>query len=169
LESSKKIRVWLASSFILLRSGLRALLTDCPSLECIGESELDSDALARIVAAQPDVLILDVDAHTHTTNAILTQLTSKISATQVIALSATGDKQFVLHLLEHGVHGYISHAEATTELIRAIEAVAQGDVFLCPSASGALLSEYRKRACRHPQDGQASGHHSTSRNIHPKT
>jgi DNA-binding NarL/FixJ family response regulator len=71
LKPSKKIRVWLASNFILLRSGLRALLTGRPTLKCIGESELGGDALERIEEAHPDVLILDVDAHDRRTNVVL--------------------------------------------------------------------------------------------------
>ena len=168
MKPLKKIRVWLASSFILLRSGLRAVLMDCPTLECIGEGGLDGDALASIAAAQPDVLIVDLDLHDHWVRTVLKRLVDKTPDTRIIALSATGDKRFVLRLLRYGVLGYISHAEAPTELIRAIEAVARGDVFLCPSASVALLSEYRKRASQHTQNGQGSGRQSKSQGVHPK-
>jgi two-component system response regulator NreC len=118
----------------------------CPLLECVGKSALDADALERIVTAQPDVLIVDLDAHNRRSKAILNCLGRQTPNTRVIALSATSDRRFVLRLLRYGVLGFISHAEAPAELRRAIEAVARGDVFLCPSASGILLSEYRKRA-----------------------
>ena len=158
----------MASSFILLRSGLRAVLMDCSTLECIGESALDADALSNIAAAQPDVLIVDLDVHDRGIKTVLKHLESKTPDTRVIALSATGDKRFILRLLRYGVLGYISHAEATAELISAIEAVARGDVFLCPSASVALLSEYRKRAWQRTQNSQGSGHQPKSQGAHPK-
>jgi len=157
LKPSKKIRVWLASNFMLLRSGLRALLTGRPTLKCIGETGLGGDALELVEKAQPDVLILDVDLHDRRANAVLKRLSSKTPATRIIALSVAGDKRSILRLLRCGVHGYLSHSEATAELVKAIEAVAQGDVFLCPSASVALLNEYRKRARRRAKGGAPAG------------
>ena len=101
---------------------------DCPTLECIGEGGLDTDALESIAVAQPDVLIVDLDVHDRRIKTVLKRLVSKTPDTRIIALSATGDKRFVLRLLRYGVLGYISHAEATAELIRAIEVVTyQGD------------------------------------------
>jgi DNA-binding NarL/FixJ family response regulator len=142
---------------------------DCPTLECIGEGGFDGDALEGIAVAQPDVLIVDLDIHDQRIRTVLKRLVSKTPGTRIIALSATDDKRFVLRLLRYGVLGYISHAEATTELIRAIEAVARGDVFLCPSASVALLSEYRKRAWRHTQNSQGSGRQPKSQGARRKT
>jgi DNA-binding NarL/FixJ family response regulator len=168
LEPSKKIRVWLASNLMSLRAGFRALLADCLALECVGESELYGDGLESIEKAQPDVLILDINSHDRKTNAMLKRLTGRIPATRIIALSASGDRRFVLRLLRRGVHGYITHGEASVELIKAIEAVAQGDVFLCPSASGVLLTEYRKRARRRTSGSLAAGCQPTSKRVHLK-
>jgi DNA-binding NarL/FixJ family response regulator len=152
---------------ISLRAEFRALLTDCLTLKYVGASELRGDWLESIENAHPDVLILDIDAHDRRMNAMLKRLTGKTPATRIIALSASGDRHFAMRLLRHGVHGYITHGETSVELIKAIEAVAQGDVFLCPSASGALLSEYRKRALR-TQSGLAAGCQPTSRRVHPR-
>jgi DNA-binding NarL/FixJ family response regulator len=115
-------------------------------LECIGESDLSGDALVRIQAARPDVLVLDIDAHDRRTTWVLKRLARTIPRTRVIAHSATGDKRFVIRLLRQGVQGYVSQPEIETELAKAINAVMHGDVFLCPTASGALVSEYRKHA-----------------------
>ena len=131
-------------------------MTGCPSLECVGQSDLSCEALGRIEAAQPDVVILEIDAHDRRINRTLKRLASSIPAARIIASSSTDDRHFVMRLLRHGVHGYLSKAEMETELLRAITVVMQGDVFLCPMASGALVSEYRKRSqARRP--GSADG------------
>jgi DNA-binding NarL/FixJ family response regulator len=148
-----KIRVWLASN---LESSLSStVLTGCPSLKCVGQSDLSCDALKRIEATQPDVVILEIDAHDRRINRILKRFADTIPAMRIIAHSPTDDKRFVMRLLRHGVHGYLSKLEIATELTRAITTVMQGDVFLCPTASGALVNEYRKRSQTRRRTGSA--------------
>jgi two-component system response regulator NreC len=120
------------------------MLRKCSSLECIGTSDLGGDALKHIELARPDVLLLEIDAHDRRTTHILTRLASSIPTTHIIAHSPNASKRFVIRLLRAGVQGYLSDADLDTELIRAISIVMQGDVFLCPTASGALVSEYLK-------------------------
>jgi DNA-binding NarL/FixJ family response regulator len=146
LKTLDKILVWLASNCGSTQSSQSTLLAGYPMFKCIGESNLSCDALERIEAAQPDVLVLDIDAHDRQTTWVLKRLARTIPHTRIIAHSATGDKRFVMRLLRQGVQGYVAQHEITTELAKAINAVMQGDVFLCPTASGALVSEYRKHA-----------------------
>ncbi len=109
------------------------------------KSDQSTLALARICQAHPDVLVLDVDVCNRRMHTVVRQLLATTPALHIVALG-TANKRVVLHLLRNGVQGYISRRELATELARAIQAVAQGDVFLCPSASNALLDEYRKHA-----------------------
>ncbi len=139
-----KIRVWLASNSESCPA--RPRLTGDSALEWIGQSDLSGDALTRIEATQPQVLVLGTDSHDRRLNRILKRLTSALPATRIIVYSQSQDKRFVMRLLRQGVHGYLSKVELDTELTHAIQIVMQGNVFLCPSASGALVREYRKRA-----------------------
>lgn len=116
------------------------------AIECIGESDLSCDALKRIQAARPEVLVLDIDSRDRRTTWVLKRLARTLPCTRVIAHSASGDKRFVLRLLRQGVKGYVSRPEIANELAKAIHAVIRGDVFLSPTASGALVSEYRKHS-----------------------
>jgi DNA-binding NarL/FixJ family response regulator len=92
------------------------------------------------------VVILDIDSHDRRTNRILRHLASSIPTARIIAHSRASSKRFVMRLLCLGVKGYVSGKEIVNELPEAIKAVMQGGVFLCPTASGALVNEYRKRA-----------------------
>ena len=89
------------------------------------------------------MLVLDVDVCNRRMHTLVRQLLATTPALHIVALD-TANKRVVLHLLRNGVQEYISRRKLATKLARAIQAVAQGDVFLCPSASNALLDEYRK-------------------------
>lgn len=141
-----KIRVWFAGNSIGITSEFDHLLANCATFEWIGKSDQSLPAIARISQAHPDVLVLDVATGDRRLSIILQHLLEKTPALHIVALGAANDKRVILRLLRHGVQGYISRDEIATELTRAIQAVAQGNVFLCPSASIALLNEYRKHA-----------------------
>ena len=115
---------------------------------CVGQSDLSRDSLKRIEAARPDVVLLEIEAQDRRVNRILTRLNDTIPATRIIVLSPTSNKQFVMRLLRHGVDGFLSGPEIETELKRAITVVTQGEAFLCPTASGALVTEYRRHSRR---------------------
>jgi two-component system, NarL family, response regulator NreC len=135
------IRVLLASDFVLLRSGLRALLADCESVEVVGESAVDGQTAERVRELQPTLVILGVSSDDK--NVFETIGKMGAPTTQVVVVSPIQDPGFVMRLLRAGVHGYLSNQEAPAELVRAMDAVARGEVFLCPSASKALLAEYK--------------------------
>jgi DNA-binding NarL/FixJ family response regulator len=123
----------------------RALGSGCVPVEWIGRSDLSNDALDRIEAAKPDVIVLAFDAHDRRVNYVLKRLKLNLPDTRLIALTATNNKRFALRLLRRGIHGYLSQPEVAS-LLPAIQAVMLGDIYLSPTASGALLTEYRKRA-----------------------
>jgi two-component system response regulator NreC len=136
-----KIRVLLVSDFVLLRSGLRALLADCENVEVVGESAVEGDTAVSVQKLQPSLVLLGISNGEEDVFKTIKDL--RTPGTQIMAVSSIQDSDFVLRLLRAGVHGYLSNQEAPAELVRAMDAVARGEVFLCPSASKALLAEYR--------------------------
>ena len=136
-----KIRVLLVSDFVLLRSGLRALLADCTNVQVVGESAVEGETARQAQELQPNVVILGISKDGE--DVFKTIKDFGTLAAQIVAVSPNQDSDFVLRLLRAGVHGCLSNQEAPSELVRAMDAVARGEVFLCPSASKVLLADYR--------------------------
>src|SRR3990167_394134 len=55
-----------------------------------------------------------------------------------VALSAYSDQQYVLDMLNAGASGYVTKAEASDELLRAIRTVLSGRTYLCPDVAGVV-------------------------------
>lgn len=145
-----KIRVFLVSDFVLLRSGLRALLADCPNVLVVGESAAQGETPFHVHELEPSVVVLGISKDGEEVFKAIKQLPPDMP---IVAVSPVQDSDFVMRLLRAGVHGYLSHQEAPAELVRAMDAVAKGEVFLCPSASKTLLAEYRGSLGTRPSAG----------------
>ena len=66
------------------------------------------------------------------------QLLALMPQVKVVALSAYADQPYVLEMLQSGACGYVTKAEASDELLRAIRTVLQGRTYLCPDVAGVV-------------------------------
>ncbi len=138
-----KISVIVISDFVLLRSGLHALLARSEQVDVRGECGLGATAVQLVHEKKPAVLVLDMsDCETPATET-LQDLRRQASDLPIVAISPSADRELILELLRYGVRGYLSNREAEAELVRAVETVAGGEIYLCPRACDALLEGYR--------------------------
>ncbi len=138
-----KVAVYIVSNFILLRAGLVALLNSSPNVQVVGDSDLQEDTAARVCASGADVAILEIEENEQ---AVFQAIKALCPETRVIVVSRSSDPDLFLSLLRAGVNGCLSEREAPSDLARAVDAVSQGEVFLCTSASHTLLDSYRAQA-----------------------
>jgi len=61
---------------------------------------------------------------------------------RLVALTEHVEDSFVLDALEAGFRGYVSKVQAVTELVRALEEVSRGSVFLSPGLSDVVVERY---------------------------
>lgn len=139
------IRVLIADDHAIMREGLRAILATNPDLEVIGEAGTGRQAVEVAAARMPEIVIMDVTMPDLNGIEATRRILAAHSRTKVIALSAYAEKQFVLAMLEVGASGYVVKVDASTELLRAIEAVHRGRKYLCSQVADAVVDSYLAR------------------------
>jgi DNA-binding NarL/FixJ family response regulator len=110
------------------RQGLRALLDTVPDLTVVGEAH-DGDSAVRAAAAlQPDVVLMDLNMPG--TNGV--DATRRILHTSphigVVVLSMVEDNDSIFAVLQAGARGYLLKGARKADILRAIHAVADGEV-----------------------------------------
>jgi adenylate cyclase len=139
------IRVVLGDDNVLVREGVRALLTATEGIDVVGVAEDAPSLLAAALEHQPDVVITDIKmppnfqlegiecAH---------EIRQKLPGTGVVVLSAHDDEAYALALLGGGDHGlaYLlkDRLGQGDELARAIREVAAGGSAIDPTIAGRL-------------------------------
>lgn len=137
-----KIRVLIVDDHTLFRESLRSLLQSGNNIEVVGDAGDGLEAITEAAQLRPDVVLMDIAMP----NINGLQATRRIKrgnpSIKVLALTMYETDQHIREMLRAGASGYIPKRAPAKELISAIQAVYQGDAFLCPSTAKKVIDGY---------------------------
>jgi DNA-binding NarL/FixJ family response regulator len=128
----------------MIRAGIRSLLTSADDIDIVGEAANGEEALDFIQTNPVDVLVLDIKMPRVDGLEVARQLKTRETATKILALSAYGEREFVLSMFDAGVDGYLLKEEAPDTIIEAIRSIANGGQGWFSRKVSAALTEYLK-------------------------
>jgi DNA-binding NarL/FixJ family response regulator len=126
--STDPVRVVVVDDHPMFRSGLRTMVEDSPVLELVGEADGGELAVEVCTATSPDVVLMDI--HMPGTSGIdaTRRLVDAGSTTRVLMLTMLEDDTSVFAAMRAGARGYILKGSAPDDIVRAVRAVAAGEV-----------------------------------------
>jgi two-component system, NarL family, response regulator DevR len=137
------IRVLVVDDHALVRLGLITLIDDQPNLKVVGEAGSAAEALRLVEQLQPDIVLMDIRLPGVGGIEATQQITSRFPDSKVIILTSFADDRLILRAVQAGAAGYVLKQADNLELLRAIEAVAQGKALLDPGITARLLNQMR--------------------------
>jgi DNA-binding NarL/FixJ family response regulator len=140
----KKISVLLADDHMIVRQGLRSLLSLEPDIEVLGEAENGRQAVQLVARLKPDVVVMDIAMPQLNGLEATRQIIKEKVSTKVIILSSYSDDELIQQLTEAGITGYLIKQTAANDLINAIRETHKGNAFYSPSISKRLFDYYRQ-------------------------
>jgi DNA-binding NarL/FixJ family response regulator len=136
------IRVVVADDHPMVRDGLRALLTSLPGMQLVGEAATGREAVRAAVTGHPDVLVMDLHMPEVDGVAATAEITRVAPATAVLVLTMLDDDESVFAAMRAGARGYLVKGAGQTEIVRAITAVASGEVIFGPGVARQVLAYF---------------------------
>jgi DNA-binding NarL/FixJ family response regulator len=135
------IRVVLADDQALVRSGLRALLTNSDDVQVVGEASDGREAIAVVTRTQPDVVLMDVRMPGVDGIAATQRITSdqRLSEVAIIMLTTFDDDDQIFAAIRAGASGYLLKDAEPDDLREAIRVVAAGDALLSASITRKVM------------------------------
>ena len=137
------VRVLLVDDHAVVRQGLRMFLSLDPDLEVVGEATDGRDALHKVRASSPDVVLMDLLMPVMDGVAAIGAVKAEHPDVEVIALTSVLEDALVVGAVQAGAVGYLLKDTQADELCRAIKAAAEGQVQLAPEAAARLVREVR--------------------------
>jgi DNA-binding NarL/FixJ family response regulator len=138
--SETPIKVFLVDDHRLFLSGVRSELGE--EFEIVGTASEPAAAAADIVAARPDVVLLDVHMPGGGGRAVLEAVHRDHPEIRFLALSVSDAAEDVIAVIRAGARGYVTKSISPADLSAAIRRVNEGDAVFSPRLAGFVLDAF---------------------------
>ena len=144
------IRILVADDHAGFRSGLDALLATQPDLRVVGDAATGDEAVARALALQPDVVLMDLNMPGIDGIAATRRIVDSSPHIAILVLTMADHDAAVFDALRAGARGYLLKGADRAELTRAIRAVASGEAIFGPDVARRLMAYFADAPVRAP-------------------
>ena len=139
------VKVFLVDDHEVVRRGLMELLDADPDLDVVGEADSVAQALARVPALRPDVVVLDIRLPDGSGIELCRELLSRLPDIRCLMLTSYTDDDAMLDAILAGASGYVVKDIRGRELTQAVKDVGAGKSLLDNRAAAALMTKLRTR------------------------
>jgi DNA-binding NarL/FixJ family response regulator len=141
-----KIDIVITDDHKLFRKGIAALLEDLEMVNKIYEAGNGEELLRLLKETKPlpDLILLDLNMPEMDGFEATKKLKKQFPEVKIIILTMEDDEQFILHLVNEGVNGYLNKSADTDEVELAIEKVMKMDFYFPDEISKLIFSNLKK-------------------------
>jgi two-component system, NarL family, response regulator DevR len=137
------LRVFLVDDHEVVRSGLRALVEAGGDIAVVGEAGTVAEALARIPATKPNVVVLDVRLPDGSGIEVCREIRSDHKEIACLMLTSYADDEALFAAIMAGAAGYLLKRVGSTDLVDAIRRAGDGQSLLDPALAERALDRLR--------------------------
>jgi DNA-binding NarL/FixJ family response regulator len=124
------IRVVIVDDHRLVREGLRRILAAEAHVEIVGEAADGLQAIGVVSDLKPDVVLLDINMPEMDGIEAIPAIREESPEIKPLMFSAYMDEATIFRALKAGAKGYLLKDAASCDLIKAIQAVHRGEVWV---------------------------------------
>ncbi|HWP43383.1 MAG TPA: response regulator transcription factor [Blastocatellia bacterium] len=145
ISMSSPTRVMLVHHHRILRAGLRLLIEGHSGFSVVGEAGNPSEAVSIVRREQPDIIVLDLVTEPAPWIDLIPKLLSISSSSRILALADEGAPDLNMQVVQQGAMGLVFQNEPPDVLIRAIEKLQAGQVWLERTLVANVLAQISRR------------------------
>jgi DNA-binding NarL/FixJ family response regulator len=141
LDGKRPIRVMLVDDHRSVLSGLEKLIEgEWPKMQLVAKATSGASALALVADERPDIVVLDLDLGGEDGAELIPQLI-QATPTRVLVLTGMRDLKAQETSVLRGARGVVRKEEPAELLLKAIERVHQGELWLDRGMTGRIFVE----------------------------
>lgn len=128
----------------MVREALSRILEASGNIHVVAQASDGMQALQVVQESRPEVVVLDYSMPSKDAIAVMEKLFRLYPEIKVLVLTVHENVHYAVRVLEAGAHGYLIKSAAVDELVRGIEAVHQGGIFISPRVAQEVLQRLRQ-------------------------
>jgi DNA-binding NarL/FixJ family response regulator len=122
-------RILVVDDHSIVRRGIRSLLESQPGWEVCGEASTGVEALRKVVAERPDLMVLDLTMPEKNGLEVTRVARQQSPETDVLILTMHFSEEIAKEVLRCGARGYLLKSDADHELLTAVRHIQQHKPF----------------------------------------
>lgn len=135
-------RVLIVDDHTLLRAGLRALLSQDPGIEVVGECGDGRDAIRAVGQLSPHLVLMDLTMPGMNGIEAIAEIKRRFPDVRVLVMTLHKTEEFIHASLQAGADGYILKDATHEEFHVAFRNVLQGKTYLSTDVSAKVVSGF---------------------------
>lgn len=146
------IKVFIVDDHELMREGLKSVLLSDSRIKVSGEAGSFKEFSSSFRKGMADVIVLDISLPDRNGLEVLKYIRDNHPSTAVLILSMHPEERFALRALRGGAMGYLNKQTAGKELVKAIDKVRRGEIYVSAEVTGALVRELEGNQKKKPHE-----------------
>jgi DNA-binding NarL/FixJ family response regulator len=137
-----QFRVLIADDHPVFRDGIRAIVQPVTAIELVGEAITGLEAVRLAEELQPDIVLMDLKMPELNGIEATRQIVQTSPHIQVLVVTMFEDSQSVFAAMRAGARGYILKDATGAEILRAVQAVGNGEAIFSPAIANQVLTYF---------------------------
>ena len=146
------LRILIADDHPLFRHGIHAFLHLDSEIEVVGEATSGDEAIAQAEALHPDVILMDVNMPGVNGIEATRRILNNFPHMRVLVVTMFEDDATVFAAMRAGARGYVLKDAEKENILRAIQAVGNGEAIFSPSIATRLIDFFATQTSTLPKE-----------------
>lgn len=142
------IRILVVDDHSVVRQGIITLLEDEEDLIIAGEAADGDEVWDMVEKVRPDVILLDLTMPRMSGLDVIKQIVPVFPSAKILVFSMHNNTEYMLSSALGGASGYLEKDTSRDEMLRAIRAIAKGELYFPPFASSVIIKNLLKQLSR---------------------
>jgi DNA-binding NarL/FixJ family response regulator len=140
---NKPIRILLLDHHALVRQGFRLILEKNQDFSIVGESGSRASALDLATRSKADIILLELNLDGNFELDVIDEINQVAPNAKIILVTALSDARLQRHAVQSGVVGIVSKKDQPGALLKAVEKVYAGEVWIDRVTMAKVLKRIR--------------------------
>jgi DNA-binding NarL/FixJ family response regulator len=146
------LRILIADDHPLFRHGIHEFLNLAPDMQVVGEATSGEEAITQAEALHPDVILMDVNMPGVNGIEATRRILHDSPHIRILVVTMFEDDGTVFAAMRAGARGYILKDAEKENILRAIQAVGNGEAIFSPTIATRLIDFFATQASTLPRE-----------------